>query len=62
MSGISILLEGAMAVGDQVVLNSNPFLSGRVVEMGARVVKLEGPRARSIRWPKAGAVRDGPGG
>ncbi|MBI2956951.1 MAG: mechanosensitive ion channel [Acidobacteria bacterium] len=46
VSGISILLEGTMAVGDQVVLNSNAFLSGRVVGMGARVVKLEGPEGQ----------------
>lgn len=43
VSGVALLLEDAMSVGDEVVLNANQFLSGSVIEMGARVVRLRGP-------------------
>ena len=46
VSGVAILMEDTMAVGDQVMLNSNPLLNGQVVEMGARVVKLRGPEGQ----------------
>ena len=34
-------------VGDHVVLNANEFLSGEVLEMGARVVKIRDDEGRT---------------
>jgi|SRR6266850_7772042 len=41
ISGIAILLEDTMGIGDQVVINPNG-LSGEVTRMGARIVRLKG--------------------
>jgi len=41
ISGVSILMENIMAVGDYVIINSSA-VRGVVIEMGARVVKLRG--------------------
>jgi len=41
ISGVTILMEDALAVGDEVIINPNQ-LHGEVLEMGMRVVKLIG--------------------
>ena len=47
ISGSAILVENSMQVGDHVVLNANEFLSGEVLEMGARVVKIRDDEGRT---------------
>lgn len=44
VSGISLLLEDALAMGDRVVINNS--LEGEVMDMGLRVVRLRGRDAQ----------------
>ena len=41
ISGIAILLEDTMGIGDQVIINPHG-LKGEVTKMGARIVQLKG--------------------
>ncbi|SRR6266478_8030830 len=46
ISGIAILLEDTMGIGDQVIINPNA-LTGEVAKMGARIVLLKGPNGET---------------
>ena len=46
ISGIAILMEDTMGIGDQVIINPHG-LSGEVSKMGARIVLLKGPNGET---------------